>query len=966
MEKKSKIRILLTVILSVVILAGVITLVAVYATKCNADKDDIGNVGEEPGGNGEEPGGNGEEPGGNGEEPGGNGEEPGGNGEEPNNPAEHKHEYGEWVIVTLPTEETEGEATRTCGGCEEGTEGHSESVTLPKLSAEGEVYGMTEDTATCTEGGKVTYTLEEYGISFDVTTDPKPHTLGQKVEGKAATCVEAGVKAHYECSVCHKYFEDENGETEIPDVVIAVDPDAHEWDEGVITTAANCTTAGVKTFTCQHDESHKKTEEISVDPDAHTYGELIAEIPATCMETGTQAHYECSVCHKYFKDQDGAKNEITDLTIPLASHTLGGQVPEKPATCVETGVKAHYECEVCHKNFEDENGEKEISDLTIALVSHALGEQVPEIPATCVAAGRRAYYRCSVCDRYFKDAIGAAEYSNPDEMIIPVNPDGHEWDEGVITTAANCTTAGEKTFTCQHDESHTKTEEYTDPDAHTIGELIPEKPATCSKTGTREHYECSVCNKYFEDAAGKTEIPDLTIEINPEAHEWDDGEITTAATCQAKGEKTYTCLYSKEHTKTEEIAIDPDAHTWGTDNKCTLCQTDMDYTKDGLKYTPINDGNEYQVQQQDGIKITGELVIPAYYEGKPVTTILKNGFAGNTFTSIIIPDTMITIGEQAFDECKNLTSVIIGNSVTTISKYCFWKCEALESVTIPDSVTTIGENAFDECRHLKTVIFGENSQLTKIADWLFMSCDALESLTIPDSVTEIGKNVFAACSSLTTVKFGAGSKLTTIGASAFQGSALTEISIPRHVTVIGDAFGGLESLKTVRLAGWHSDLTTIEDEAFMGCTGLREILNLPPNGIETIGARAFMNCSNLISFDFGSGTDEIGERAFWNCGFTNIDLGSVGSIGKEAFGNCINLTDVTIYFAGHIGQNVFGQCYSLERIEFNDICKGPWNIYSKEDKSDMIKGFYLSDPVTNAKNFTGNLRAYNWEVPNWN
>ncbi len=88
--------------------------------------------------------------------------------------------------------------------------------------------------------------------------------------------------------------------------------------------------------------------------------------------------------------------------------------------------------------------------------------------------------------------------------------------------------------------------------------------ATCTTTGTDAHYECESCGKLFVlDSEGKlaeTTLEDLTLEIDSEAHSWDDGVITTESTCVSKGVKTFTCKHNSEHTKTEEIEIDPDAH----------------------------------------------------------------------------------------------------------------------------------------------------------------------------------------------------------------------------------------------------------------------------------------------------------------------------------------------------------------------------------------------------------------------
>ena len=73
---------------------------------------------------------------------------------------------------------------------------------------------------------------------------------------------------------------------------------------------------------------------------------------------------------------------------------------------------------------------------------------------------------------------------------------------------------------------------------------------------------------------------------------------------------------------------------------------------------------------------------------------------GANIKSVVIEDSVTSIGSYAFYKCTGLTSVTIGNSVTSISKYAFHGCTGLTSVTIPDSVTSIGWSAFKGCTGL--------------------------------------------------------------------------------------------------------------------------------------------------------------------------------------------------------------------------------------------------------------------------
>ena len=131
--------------------------------------------------------------------------------------------------------------------------------------------------------------------------------------------------------------------------------------------------------------------------------------------------------------------------------------------------------------------------------------------------------------------------------------------------------------------------------------------------------------------------------------------------------------------------------------------------------------------------------------------------------------------------CKN--SVIPADgSVTSIGNHAFGGCD-LVSITIPDSVKSIGFEAFNCCYELTTVELGANSQLTSIGGNAFNACDSLASITIPDSVTVIDGSAFSGCLRLTTIAIPAGVK--SISANTFYSSGLTSITIPAGVKSIG-------------------------------------------------------------------------------------------------------------------------------------------------------------------------------------
>ena len=118
-------------------------------------------------------------------------------------------------------------------------------------------------------------------------------------------------------------------------------------------------------------------------------------------------------------------------------------------------------------------------------------------------------------------------------------------------------------------------------------------------------------------------------------------------------------------------------------------------------------------------------------------------------TSLTIPSSVTSIGENAFHDCSGLTSLVIPSSVTSIGESAFSGCSGLTSLTIPSSVTSIDRSAFSGCSGLTSLTIP--SSVTSIGWSAFEGCSGLTSLTIPSSVTSIGNYAFEGCSGLTSI-----------------------------------------------------------------------------------------------------------------------------------------------------------------------------------------------------------------------
>ena len=199
------------------------------------------------------------------------------------------------------------------------------------------------------------------------------HNL-KSVAETPATCSTTGMKAHYTCEGCGKYFDKDKNETTKGALETPISPYyGHDFGFWVEEQYATCQAPGRKGYKhcsiCNknYDASNKEITDlvIPVNPDGHELGTLVAEVPATCKDTGVKAHRDCNLCGKHCDPI--TRKEIADLTIPTTNnHTYGKLIPEVPATTEDFGVKEHKDCSVCGRHF-DKDG-NEITELKIAKI----------------------------------------------------------------------------------------------------------------------------------------------------------------------------------------------------------------------------------------------------------------------------------------------------------------------------------------------------------------------------------------------------------------------------------------------------------------------------------------------------------------------------------------------------------------------------------------------------------------------
>jgi len=263
---------------------------------------------------------------------------------------------------------------------------------------------------------------------------------------------------------------------------------------------------------------------------------------------------------------------------------------------------------------------------------------------------------------------------------------------------------------------------------------------------------------------------------------------------------------------------------------------------------PLDGGKSVEITKYVGKKFV--VNIPQKIQGLSVTSIGKEAFKafGKSLTSVTIPKSVTSIGEDAFSWCENLTSVTIPKGVTSIGKWAFWGCTSLPSITIPESVTSIGTFAFGDCNNLTKVNIPKG--VTTIENAAFRSCTSLTGIIVD------AKN--AAYVSIDGVLF---TKDRTILVQYPAGKQDGAYTIPTGVTSIeGEAFGGCTSLASVAIP---TSITSIGDGAFREFKSLTSISI--PEGVTSIGTFAFLRCENLASVSIPASVTSIGSQVFQDC-----------------------------------------------------------------------------------------------------
>ena len=307
-------------------------------------------------------------------------------------------------------------------------------------------------------------------------------------------------------------------------------------------------------------------------------------------------------------------------------------------------------------------------------------------------------------------------------------------------------------------------------------------------------------------------------------------------------------------------------------------------------YTGNMDSTDTIIRKQTARKITFKLQI----------TEIPTFFANDCpdLESVILPDSLLVIGEGAFMSCPKLSEINFPEGLKTIGPFAFKECSALQSIELPSTLKTISDSAFSttglrsvelpaslrtlddlafaKCEQLQTVTMKEGLQ--RIGHEAFSGCNALTSVDVPDSVLYLGEGAFRNCTQMTEAVLPKG--LQAIPANLFYSCInLETVAIPSSVRIIhAHAFRRCADLESVTLP---AGLTTLEDYAFSH-SGLKSVHI--PGGVTNIGAYAFYRSGGLklVTMDYGVLT--IGESIY------NTDTANNDGFAFNGCASGLNLT----------------------------------------------------------------------------
>lgn len=511
------------------------------------------------------------------------------------------------------------------------------------------------------------YTVHVHEWESEYTVDFEP------------TCTEKGSKSIH-CRTC----DETKSVTEVPALT-------HRWNEGIINPVSTCKTHGIKTYTCQNDTSHIKTEQLALDGNNHEGGTYLKDkAEATCTENGYTGDTYCLGCNKKLEAGE---------TISAKAHIFTDYISDGNATCIADGTKTAI-CDVC-KIAKDTVADEDSKNNAEHKYSVRAG-----CSATCTQEGERLYV-CDVCEiATYTEIIPA---TGKHSFIACMGEDSTCTEDGFIEYCCEiCETEtyretlpakGHKggTATCKSKAKCTVCgEEYGSVNVNNHKSLVTFKAvsSTCTKTGLTEGKKCNDCGKIT--LAQKT--------VAKKAHT--NKTTTTKATLKKNGKAVTKCTVCGAVAKTTTICYPK-----------TVKLSATSYTYNGKTKTPsvtvkdskgknLKKGTDYTVTYPKKRTSIGKYT---------VTVTFKGNYSGTKKLSFeIVPAktalSKVTAGKKQLTATWKTVSGVTGYEVQYSTSKKFTK-KTTKTVTIKKAKTkkttikklTKGKKYYVKLRAYRTV-----------------------------------------------------------------------------------------------------------------------------------------------------------------------------------------------------------------------------------------------------------------------
>ena len=740
-------------------------------------------------------------------------------------------------------------------------------------SALGEVINTVE--TTCAEQGYTTHecSLCNSIVKVYLNDKLKPHTLTHHAL-KAATCTEAGIIEHWQCSVCDKLFSDDNATTEITDATsLEIPAKGHQYNSESI-----CTVCGYEFI---------KFTGLAGDPVGNS-GETYANLFDGKKKAGDFSKW----CGKF----DSNKGAYVIFKASKAGVPVG-------YTITTGDDNADWGCggrnPLSWKLYGNNTGKDEAWELIDKVENDKVlqDKNYTSYDFTC---------KCSTSYKYFKweiSAIHSGSTLQVGEFELKLQTCSHKKADGssalgavINTVETTCTEHGYTTHKCSICNSIVKVykDDVLKPHTLTHHEL---KPATCTETGIREYWQCSVCNKLFSDADATTEITDAaSLEIPANGHKFDSEGNCTG--CQYKDSR-YALFYSLSGI-TDVTITDNGSYPWQM----------LDLNADGMSNV-----SSYFTAESKGLMSSNYKVNDSFSEtvirfnvSKPLLltfqVLVSSQETWDKFYIYVDDKLKLRISGQKQTECKVLLSVgehslklsyqkdngIYGNAdraflynlktSTTIDDYVA-EYESSNNTLTFKRITSDNLGDLDLSRSVMIC----NAQT--ISD--MCSLLGIETWTIKNIVFKENFKTYAPTSLNSFFKYL--NELQTITNLKYLNTA--------NVTDMSDMFYKCSKLSSLDLSNFNTANVTNMYEMFCDCNNLSslDLSNFNTAKVTNMG-NMFENCNKLTSLDltsFNTAKVEYMWKMFYNCSAVTTIYASDKFVtdkvtdGRLMFSGCTNL-----------------------------------------------------------------------------